>query len=202
MIANTATASATSRTMTSFISFADVPDHATPHRRARPGQQATTSRLGTPHSATTSSSCPDVAFRPTSTRSHDASTHCCCSVSAHSVWEAQGDRGDSLDSRHDGWSRGSGEKSLVEASRERGSNPARRRVLHPGRVGRRKPTAAATQDPSLRYTATRQATVHPSVHNSSTPTAMIIEEVRPRSVRREKDSADENVLRDMARCGT
>jgi hypothetical protein len=43
--------------MTSFISFADVPDHATPPRRARPGSRATTSPPDAPHSATTSPSC-------------------------------------------------------------------------------------------------------------------------------------------------
>jgi hypothetical protein len=126
--------------MTSFISFADISDHATPHRRARPGQWATTSRPEAPHSATTSPSCADVAFRPT-TRSHDRRRTVVARDWAHSVWEASGDRGDSLGSRHGGWSRGSGEKSLVEASRERGSNPARRRVLHPGRVEGRSPAA-------------------------------------------------------------
>jgi hypothetical protein len=70
MAPNTATPSKTRRTTTSFIAFVDVPDHATPHRRARPGQRATTSRPEAPLSATTSPSCADVAFRPT-TRSHD-----------------------------------------------------------------------------------------------------------------------------------
>jgi hypothetical protein len=57
--------------MASFIAFADVPDHATPPRRARPGSRATTSPPDAPHSATTSPSCADVAFRPTS---HGATT--------------------------------------------------------------------------------------------------------------------------------
>jgi hypothetical protein len=54
---------------------------------------------------------------------------------------------------------------------------------------------AATQDRSVEYTATRQANVHPSVHNSSTPTAMIIE-VRPRIAQREK------VSRTRTSCGS
>jgi hypothetical protein len=64
MATNTATASEISRTMASFISYADIPDHATPHRRARPGSWATTSPPEAPHSATTSPRCADVALGP------------------------------------------------------------------------------------------------------------------------------------------
>jgi hypothetical protein len=57
--------------MASFIAFADVLNHVTPLPRTRPGSRATTSPPDAPHSATTSPSCADAAFRPTS---HGATT--------------------------------------------------------------------------------------------------------------------------------